>query len=93
LNEILRKFKFNGDVKVESKKTIVTVVGQNIKDNPIIIWKIIKMLQEASVKLELISQISSQISFMFIIDEIDIDKTVKLLHKEFIEPNWSLKTA
>jgi aspartate kinase len=93
LNEILRKFKFNGDVKVESKKTIVTVVGQNIKDNPIIIWKIIKMLQEADVKLELISQISSQISFMFIIDEIDIDKTVKLLHKEFIEPNWSLKTA
>jgi aspartokinase len=43
--------------------------------------------------LDLISQISSQISFMFIIDEDDIEKTVKLIHKEFIEPLWIAKTA
>ena len=74
--------------KISCKKTIVTIVGQNVKDNPILIWKIIKILNEAGVKLELISQISSQISFMFIIDEVDIEKTVKLLHKEFIESHW-----
>ena len=91
LNKILNKFNFNGDVSIESKKTIVTIVGQNVKDNPILIWRIIKILQETGVKLELISQISSQISFMFIIDELDIEKTVKLLHKEFIECDWSVK--
>jgi len=39
---------------------------------------------EKNITLELIYQVASQISFMFIIDENDIEKTVKLLHENFI---------
>jgi aspartate kinase len=85
IDEIVQELKFNGDIHIESQKAIVSVVGQNLKHNPVIVWQIIKMLGEAGVKLDLISQMSSQISFMFIVEEKDIEKTVKLLHKEFIE--------
>jgi aspartokinase len=62
----------------------VSIVGEGIRENPEVIWQIIKMLTEAGIRLELISQMASQISFMFIIDEKNIDKTVKLLHRNFI---------
>jgi len=93
LDEILTELNFSGDVKIESQKVIVSVVGKNLKNNPLIVWQIIKLLHEAGVHLDIISQMSSQISFMFIIDEKDIEKTVTLLHKEFIEPYWLAKTA
>jgi aspartate kinase len=82
---IVNELSVNGNVHIESGKAIVSIVGQNLKHNPVIVWQIIKMLGEAGVKLDLISQMSSQISFMFIVDEKDIEKTVKLLHREFIE--------
>jgi len=85
IDKIVKELNFNGDIHIESQKAIVSVVGQNLKHNPVIVWQIIKMLGEAGVKLDLISQMSSQISFMFIVDEKDIEKTVKLLHKQFIE--------
>ena len=89
---ILKDLNLSGEIHIESKKAIVTVVGQNLKNNPVIIWQIIKMLGEAGVKLDLISQMSSQISFMFIVDESDIERTVKLLHKEFIENQERIRT-
>jgi aspartate kinase len=82
---IVKELNFTGDVHIESGKAIVSIVGQNLKHNPVIVWQIIKMLGEAKIKLDLISQMSSQISFMFIVDEKKIEKTVKLLHREFIE--------
>jgi len=73
-----------GQLTVESKKVIISVVGEQMKNNPSLTWKIIEMLNKADVHLDLISQFASQISLMFIIDEKDIDKAVKLLHKHFI---------
>ncbi len=83
--KIVKELNFSGNIHIESGKAIVSIVGQNLKHNPVIVWQIIKMLGEARVKLDLISQMSSQISFMFIVAEKDIEKTVKLLHREFIE--------
>jgi aspartate kinase len=85
IDKIIKELSFAGQVQVEAAKAVVSIVGQNLKNNPVIIWQIIKMLGEAGIKLDLISQMSSQISFMFIVDEKEIEKTVKLLHKEFIE--------
>jgi aspartokinase len=45
---------------------------------------LIRILEENQIKLDLISQVASQISFMFIIDEKDIDNTVKIIHDKFI---------
>ncbi len=74
-----------GQLTVESEKVIVSVVGEQMKNNPALTWQIIEMLNKAAIHLDLISQFASQISLMFIINERDIDKAVKLLHKHFIK--------
>jgi aspartokinase len=48
-------------------------------------WKILQLLDEENISIEHVSQFASQISLMFIIDERDIERTVTLLHKTFIE--------
>jgi aspartate kinase len=88
LEKILEEFHFAGKLKIEHNKAIVSIVGENMKRNPDISWEVIKMLKEAQINIELISQFAGQISFMFIIDEKDIDKTVKLLHTNYIESEW-----
>ena len=85
LSHLLNKIDHIGHVHIETNKAIVSIVGEGIKKNRQVSWKIIKMLDEAGIELELISQVASQISFMFIIDEKNITKTVKLLHANFIE--------
>jgi aspartate kinase len=89
LKDILDEFKFSGEIEIEPNKAIVSIVGENMKSNPDISWKVIKMLKEADIKTDLISQFAGQISFMFIINEEDIEKTVALLHTQFIESKWS----
>ncbi len=74
-----------GQVTIEAHKVVVSVVGEGMKANPLLTWQIIKMLHEQNIKIELISQFSRQISMMFIIDEADIERTVKLIHSHFIK--------
>jgi aspartate kinase len=82
---VLEMFNDRGVIKVEDHKTLVSVVGEKMKRHPDLTWQIIKLLKDAGIHLDLISQFASQISFMFIIDEADIQKTVELLHEEYIE--------
>jgi aspartate kinase len=85
LDQILDKFQMIGRVNIERHKAIVSVVGEKMRNNPDITQHIMRLLRQADIHLDLISQFATQISFMFIIEEKDIDKTVRLLHKEFIE--------
>jgi aspartate kinase len=84
LHHLLNKIDHIGEISIERNKAIMSVVGEGIKNNPVLIWKIIKKLSEHNINLELISQVASQISFMFIIDEKDIEQTVQIIHEEFI---------
>jgi len=56
-----------------------------MKGHPSVPWQILKLLDESNIKFDLVTQFANQISLMFIIDEVEIEKAVKLLHKEFIE--------
>ena len=67
-------------VKIEKNKTIVSVVGENMKGNQDISWQIIQLVNRAGIQIDLISQFASQVSFMFIINEGDINETIYLLH-------------
>jgi aspartate kinase len=89
IDRILEKLPLGGEARIESEKAIVSVVGSDVQKNPQVTWQILKLLHEAGIDPELISQNTSQISFMFIIDQEDIKKTVRLLHKTYIEPHWS----
>ena len=74
-----------GEVTAEGGKVIVSVVGEKMKGHPSLPWQILKLLDEQSVKFDLVTQFASQISLVFIIDESEIERTVTLLHKSFIE--------
>jgi aspartate kinase len=87
LPQILNEIGELGEVTAEGGKVIVSVVGEQMKGHPSLPWQIIKMLDENSIKYDLITQFASQISLVFIIDEREIEKTVTLLHKFFIEEN------
>ncbi len=73
-----------GSVDLEPNKVVVSVVGERMKGDPKLTWQIIRLLHEQNVQIELISQFNKQISMMFIIDEKDIEKTVRLIHSRFI---------
>lgn len=68
------------NVKIEKNKIIVSVVGENMKGNQDISWQIIQLVNRAGIQIDLISQFASQVSFMFIINEADINETIYLLH-------------
>jgi aspartate kinase len=74
-----------GEVFVEHRKVIVSVVGEQMKGHPSISWQVLQLLDEHNIKFDLVSQFANQISLIFIIGENDIERTVKMLHKNFIE--------
>ena len=83
--QILNEIGELGEVTAEGGKVIVSVVGEQMKGHPSLPWQILKMLDENSIKFDLVTQFASQISLVFIIDESEIERTVTLLHKSFIE--------
>ncbi len=82
--ELIAELKDHGDVHVDPRKVIVSVVGERMKDDHDLNWKILQMLDEQRIHIDLISQFAKQISLTFIIDEREIDRTVKLLHEKLI---------
>ncbi|MCF8420906.1 MAG: aspartate kinase [Melioribacteraceae bacterium] len=87
LPAILTEISEYGEVTAQKGKVIVSVVGEKMAGHPSVPWHILQKLDEHKIKTDLVSQFASQISLVFIIDESEIEKTVTLLHKEFIESN------
>ena len=69
------------DVKYEGRKAIVCLVGENIRGTRGIAAKVFGALPETNVHM--ISQGASEINISFVIDEDDVDETVRTLHRVF----------
>jgi aspartate kinase len=69
------------DVKYEGRKAIVCLVGENIRGTRGIAAKVFGALPEANVRM--ISQGASEINISFVIEEDDVEETVRTLHKVF----------
>jgi len=69
------------DVKYEGRKAIVCLVGENIRGTRGIAAKVFGALPETNVRM--ISQGASEINISFVIEEDDVDETVRVLHKVF----------
>ena len=69
------------DVKYEGRKAIVCLVGENIRGTRGIAAKVFGALPDTSVRM--ISQGASEINISFVIDEDDVDETVRTLHRVF----------
>jgi aspartate kinase len=69
------------DVKYEGRKAIVCLVGENIRGTRGIAAKVFGALPDTNVRM--ISQGASEINISFVIDEDDVDETVRTLHEVF----------
>jgi aspartate kinase len=69
------------DVKYEGRKAIVCLVGENIRGTRGIAAKVFGALPDTNVRM--ISQGASEINISYVIDEDDVDETVRTLHNVF----------
>jgi aspartate kinase len=70
-----------GEVKVERRKAIVCIVGDNLKFKPGVAARVFRAIGDASVNM--VSHGASEINMTFVIDESDVDDVVRRLHEEF----------
>ncbi|MFH1709242.1 MAG: aspartate kinase [Planctomycetota bacterium] len=71
--------------EVQYGKCILCVVGEGIPDGLRAAARMIGTLESAGVRMEMISQARIGINVSVLIDDKQIDKAVKALHKEFFE--------
>lgn len=71
------------EVKLEENKALICVVGNNLKFMKGIEKRIFKVVGD--FKISMISQGASLINISFVIENNDLEKVIKLLHKEFFE--------
>lgn len=69
-----------GDVKVHSGKTILAVVGREMPVRAGAGAGILKAIADAGVNVEMVSYAEGSINFSVVIDDKDVDRTVRALH-------------
>ncbi|MFH1722370.1 MAG: aspartate kinase [Candidatus Altiarchaeota archaeon] len=84
---LTKEFGNNGitDISVMEKICLITIVGAGMHGTKGIASKIFKTVADSDVNLIMIAQGSSEVNIAFVVKESDGDKTVKILHKKFIE--------
>ncbi|TLY31196.1 MAG: lysine-sensitive aspartokinase 3 [Ignavibacteria bacterium] len=83
LPEITRELEKIGDTRVARNKAIICVVGEGMKHTPGIAARIFGALASARVNIEMVSEGASEINLTMVVDEKDVERTVRVLHDEF----------
>ncbi len=73
------------EVHVEKDRAIICLVGEDLKRTPGIAGKVFKILGDANINIEMISQGASQINLTFVVKSSDGEKAVRALHRKFFE--------
>lgn len=81
--ELLHDLKHFGDVAIEEKQALVSLIGNNINHTPGLGSKIFRSLNDINVRM--ICQGASKHNFCFLVNDGDGQEAVRRLHKEFIE--------
>lgn len=80
MNEAVKALEQYGRVSVVTDKSIVCVVGKNVKAAKGLAAKVFGALRDVDVNVEMISQGANKINLSFLIDDDDIKKAVPALH-------------
>ena len=83
INIIKSELETIGKVTIENNNGIICLVGKNIWKDSLLISKIFATLSPASVKM--ISLGSSDINLSMVVNQEEIDDTIRKLHKAFFE--------
>ena len=69
------------DVKYESNKALICLVGEDIRGNPGIAGQVFSAISHVNVRM--ISQGASEINMSFMINEEDVEEALRSLHRKF----------
>lgn len=83
LPKIIPALKELGDVSVERGKAIICAVGGGVNAAGVA-GRMFTVLGQNKIAVEMISQASSGVSMTFVVNMRDAEKTLKVLHKEYI---------
>ncbi len=83
LNEAVRDLEEVAEVRIETEKTIVGVVGQGISVSTELPAEILAVVREAGVNVRMVSLGASKVNVTFLIDNAHIPKTIAALHRRF----------
>ncbi|MCC6466140.1 MAG: aspartate kinase [Planctomycetes bacterium] len=81
LNTAVKELEQYGRVTVVTDKTIVCVVGKNVKHQKGLAAKVFSALAEVDVNVEMISQGANKINLSFLVDDADIARAIPSLHR------------
>jgi len=81
LDDILAELKALGDVEVNSKASLICLVGNNLKYTPGVARRAFGSM--ADINILMVSHGASNINFSFIVDEKDANPAIQKLHADF----------
>jgi aspartate kinase len=81
LNAVVKHLEQFGRVSLVTDKTIVCVVGKNVRDQKGLGAKVFTALRDADVNVEMVSQGANKINLSFLIDDSAIPRAIPALHK------------
>jgi aspartate kinase len=87
LPEITKELEQIGETRISRNKAIICVVGEGMKHTPGIGARIFGALARARVNIEMVSEGASEINLTLVVDERDVNRTVRVLHDEFFPPD------
>ncbi|MBU2634336.1 MAG: aspartate kinase [Nanoarchaeota archaeon] len=76
-----------GKIEVLKERSLICVVGKDIKDKPEVLGRIFEVCKNSKINIELISQGVSPLSISFVVKQEDSPIIIKELHKELFEKN------
>jgi aspartate kinase len=83
MEELERRLRAMGDVKMEDNQCIVAVVGQNVMSDPRVGARILDALHGIAVKM--ISLGRSGLNLSIVVDDVNADRAVKAIHHALFE--------
>ena len=69
-----------GEASAEHEKAIICVIGEELKDRIDVLGRIFGRLTERGIKAKMVSQSASEINVAFLVDNSEIESSVKALH-------------
>lgn len=81
---LLNKLKGMGEVVIDTDKAMICAVGGSV-NTAAVAGRMFSALGKHGIPVEFIAQASSGYSITFIVDEKNAEKTIKILHREYIE--------
>lgn len=85
LDEVVADLQQFGKVQVDHNKTIICIVGKNVKHQKGLGAKIFGALGQAEINVEMISQGANKINLSLLIDDREIPKAIPALHKALFD--------